>query len=239
LIPKIIHQTWKTTELPLRWQRYRKAWKRLHPDWEFRFWTDDDNMRLVEKDYPGFLDLYNSYEYPILKADFARILYLHKFGGLYADLDLEPLKPLDHLIEKPCLVMGTEKGGMGMIVNNQDFIINACMASPKGHRFWEMLLERLHVTFRRKRFLESRGNYVMQTIIFELDKMAREYQRNHNDIMIHPSEIFYPRSWYQSDSESQRRKALEIQSYTIHHYDTTWYSGGMLIVKRLLRGLYL
>lgn len=239
MIPKIIHQTWKTAKLPIRWQGFRESWKRLHPDWELRLWTDDDNMLLVEKYYPDFLELYKSYEYPILKSDFARILYLHKFGGLYADLDLEPLKPLDRLVEKPCLVVGIERGGMGKTVNNQDYVINACMASPKGHLFWEMLLERLQITFRRKRFLESKGPYVMQTIVFELDKMAREYQRDHTDIIIHPSEVFYPRSWNQPNSESQRRKALEKQSYTIHHYDTTWFSGGMLLVKWLMRRLHL
>ncbi|MBN1364690.1 MAG: hypothetical protein JW976_07800 [Syntrophaceae bacterium] len=212
---------------------------RLHPDWEFRLWTDDDNMLLVERDYPDFLSLYKSYDYPVLKADFARILYLHKFGGLYADLDLEPLKPLDALMEKPCLVMGIEKGGMGKIVHNRDFIINACLASPKGHRFWEMLLERLQISFRRKRPLEFRENYIMKTIICELDKMARDYQQTHTDIIIHPSDVFYPLSWYQTDSESRRRKAVEKKSYTIHHYDSTWYSGGMLMLKYILRKLHI
>lgn len=231
MIPKIIHQTWKTTELPLRWQGFRKAWMKLHPTWKFRLWTDDENMRLVEKDYPEFLGLYKSYEYPILKADLVRMLYLHKYGGLYADLDLEPLKPLDELLDQPCLVMGMERGGMGRIINNQDLIINACMASPKGHRFWEMLIEHLKMTFRRKRFLESRGNYVMSTIIFELDKMAREYQKNNSDIIIHPSAVFYPLSWYQPNSESQRRKAMEKKAYTIHHYDSTWHTRSLLMLK--------
>jgi len=63
-------------------------------------------------------------------------------------------------------------------------VINAFMASPKGHRFWEMLIDRLQMTFRRRKFLESRGNYIMQTVIFELDKMAREYQK---PTMISPS----------------------------------------------------
>lgn len=93
MTPKIIHQTWKSTEIPPRWQRFRDAWKKFHPGWEFRLWTDEDNRRLVERDYTAFLQLYDSYAYPVQKADFARILYLHKFGGVYADLDLEPLRP--------------------------------------------------------------------------------------------------------------------------------------------------
>ena len=177
MIPKIVHQTWKSKDLPLRWEKFRESWKAFHPDWEFRLWTDEDNMLLVEKDYPDFLHLYMSYEYPVLKADFARILYLHKYGGIYADLDLELLRPLNRIVEKPYLIMGEERGGMGKTINNQDFVINAFMASPKGHRFWEMLIDRLQVTFRRRKFLESRGHYIMRTVIFELDKMARNIKK--------------------------------------------------------------
>jgi len=191
-------------------------------------------MLLVEKDYPDFLHLYMSYEYPVLKADFARILYLHKYGGIYADLDLELLRPLNRIVEKPYLIMGEERGGMGKTINNQDFVINAFMASPKGHRFWEMLIDRLQVTFRRRKFLESRGHYIMRTVIFELDKMAREYQKTHNDITIHSSEVFYPLAWNQSLSEAEKAR-LMANSYTIHHYDTTWFSGTMLLLKRFQR----
>lgn len=234
MIPKIVHQTWKSKDLPLRWQKFRESWKAFHPDWEFQLWTDEDNMRLVEKDYPDFLHLYTSYEYPVLKADFARILYLHKYGGIYADLDLELLRPLDRIVEKPYLIMGEERGGMGKAINNRDFVINAFMASPKGHRFWEMLIDRLRITFRPRKFLESRGHYIMRTVIFELDKMAREYKKTHNDITIHSSEVFYPLSWNQSLSEAEKVRLME-NSYTIHHYDTTWFSGTMLLLKRFQR----
>ena len=74
----------------------------------------------------------------------------------------------------------------------------------------------------------------MQTVIFELDKMAREYQKTHNDITIHSSEVFYPLSWNQSLSEAEKVR-LMANSYTIHHYDTTWFSGTMLLFKRFLR----
>lgn len=236
MTPKIIHQTWKSTEIPPRWQRFRDAWKKFHPGWEFRLWTDEDNRRLVERDYTAFLQLYDSYAYPVQKADFARILYLHKFGGVYADLDLEPLRPLDGIIDQPHLILGEEKEGMGKSLNRRDFIINAFMASPKGHPFWKMLLERLRVTFRHKRLLQSKGHYIIQTVIFELDKLARDYQQTHQDITIYPYEVFYPLSWHEACSELERSKAVEM-SYTIHHFDTTWFSGGMMLMKKLRRRL--
>ena len=41
-IPKIIHQTWKTKEVPEKWKKSQEEWQRLHPDWLYILWTDED-----------------------------------------------------------------------------------------------------------------------------------------------------------------------------------------------------
>jgi hypothetical protein len=98
---KIIHQTWKTDQIPARdfphaWQ---ESWKKCNPEWEYRLWTDDDNERLVRDHYPKFLDDFTTLERGVVKADVARALYLHMFGGLYADLDYICLKPFGGMID--------------------------------------------------------------------------------------------------------------------------------------------
>ncbi len=35
-IPRLIHQSWKDTNLPEREARWQASWKALHPDWEYR-----------------------------------------------------------------------------------------------------------------------------------------------------------------------------------------------------------
>ena len=39
-IPRIIHQTWKTEELPPQWAEVREGCARLMPDYEYMLWTD-------------------------------------------------------------------------------------------------------------------------------------------------------------------------------------------------------
>lgn len=36
VIPKIIHQTYKTEEIPEHWKAGQKAAKEFHPDWEYK-----------------------------------------------------------------------------------------------------------------------------------------------------------------------------------------------------------
>jgi mannosyltransferase OCH1-like enzyme len=38
-IPEIIHQTWKTTDIPSEMVAFQRTWTEHHPDWEYRLWT--------------------------------------------------------------------------------------------------------------------------------------------------------------------------------------------------------
>src|SRR5438105_9445997 len=44
MIPKLIHQTAKTAEIPEKWRVYQKKVRALHPGWGYRLWTDEDNL---------------------------------------------------------------------------------------------------------------------------------------------------------------------------------------------------
>lgn len=131
-IPRIIHQSWKTRIIPENVYRrhWVDSWLETHPDWEYRFWTDDDNLALVEHDYPEFLGFYLRLEEGIKRADFARFLYLHRHGGIYVDLDSISLRNHGPLLEGADIVLGT-------LPHNPYYQIpNAFMASVPGHEFW-------------------------------------------------------------------------------------------------------
>ena len=78
--PKIIHQTWKTKEMPEKWKKSPEMWKKFHPDWEYKLWTDEDNRSFIQDKYPQFLKLFDSYPHGIQRADFIRYFILKDFG---------------------------------------------------------------------------------------------------------------------------------------------------------------
>lgn len=97
-IPKIIHQTWATAHLPEPLKSYRTSWIDLHPTYQFPLYTDADNDRLVAEHYPEFATAYHGLNRTIQKVDMVRWMYLHLFGGIYVDLDVECLKSIDGLL---------------------------------------------------------------------------------------------------------------------------------------------
>ena len=55
-IPKIIHQTWKDNNLPKDFAKWSTECKKLHPDWEYRLWTDHDNREFIQNEYDNQSD---------------------------------------------------------------------------------------------------------------------------------------------------------------------------------------
>ena len=119
------------------------TWKALHPRWQYRLWTDEDNRGLVARHYPWFLPTYDALPRGIMRADAVRYLYMHRHGGVYADLDTVCVRPLDAFLVD-ALPQQSSTGGstsavLALMSDDIAFehnIPNAWMASTPGHPFW-------------------------------------------------------------------------------------------------------
>ena len=135
-LPKIIHQSWKESNLPDDFGRWSQIWKDRHPDWEYRLWTDNDNRDLVQRFFPSFLPLYDSLPANIMRADISRYFYMLRYGGVYSDLDTWPLKDVGNITEGN----GVTLAKISYEEHFQHNIPNAWMASQPGHPFWKLLI---------------------------------------------------------------------------------------------------
>ena len=100
-IPRKLHFTWKTSnlgELPDLFRRIQVKWRILNPTWEIKIWTDEECEAFVRDHYPEYYDLYTDFEVTALRSDPFRYLVLDKIGGYYADMDMEPLQPMNGLV---------------------------------------------------------------------------------------------------------------------------------------------
>lgn len=100
-IPKILHQTYKTKDVPSEYLDNINQLKRQNPSWEFVLYDDADIVKFI-KDYYGdvILDYYNriSPKYGAARADLFRYLLIYKKGGVYLDIKSSLEKPLDTII---------------------------------------------------------------------------------------------------------------------------------------------
>ncbi|ODQ79781.1 glycosyltransferase family 32 protein [Babjeviella inositovora NRRL Y-12698] len=133
LIPRIIHQTYKTAEIPEIWKAGQQACKDLHPDYQYILWTDELARDFIAKEYPWFLPTWDAYPYPIERADAIRYFVLSHYGGVYIDLDDGCNRKLDPLLTVPAFVRKTIPTG----------ISNDVMGSMPKHPFFLKVIENL------------------------------------------------------------------------------------------------
>ncbi|KAH7087689.1 nucleotide-diphospho-sugar transferase [Paraphoma chrysanthemicola] len=133
LIPKIIHQTYINASIPDVWKAPQQSCLDLHPDYEYKLWTDKKAREFIAAEYPWFLETFDGYPYPIQRADAIRYFVLHHFGGIYIDLDDGCNRSLDPLLAYPAWVRRTVPTG----------ISNDAMGSIPRHPFFLKAIDSL------------------------------------------------------------------------------------------------
>jgi len=118
-IPKIIHRIWLgDKELTRQARVYGTRWYALHPDWTIKLWTAQDIPSDLQ--LRGLVDRVNV---TAMKSDILRYEILYRFGGVYVEVDVEPLKNNEPLL-----------GGIEAFVGfeDSDNVCNAVIGSIPG-----------------------------------------------------------------------------------------------------------
>jgi mannosyltransferase OCH1-like enzyme len=223
-LPRIIHQTWKDARVPARWLPLQRSWQRHHPGWEYRFWTDADLRSLVARDYPWFLVTYDGYREPIKRVDAARYLLMHRFGGLYVDLDFEAFRPIDPLLAEHDVVLVPEPPEHLQLAivrasGLHELVCNAFLASRPQHAFWGHVLERLVPSSALPGPLDATGPFFLTRALQSFPERSR--------VTMAPWEQLCPVTSHQADggalADPAQRARVASSAYAAHHWSGSWF----------------
>lgn len=134
-IPKLIMQTWKDRNIPDHWKESPKSIKEHMKDWTYVLMTDEDNFKFCKKYFPDFLPYFKSFPHAIQRADAIRYMFLYQYGGVYLDLDLVIVKPLDPLFSLDAELYLCSSGNVGSCLTN------SFMACKPKCGFWLSMID--------------------------------------------------------------------------------------------------
>lgn len=207
-VPRIIHQTWKTAQIPydVYDRRWVESWTRYQPDWLSVLWTDDRLRELGRACYPAHEAIYGPDPPGIYLADFGRYMVLHHFGGLYVDLDYECLKNVEPLLAGHTFVTSYTD-------DTKQELNNAFIASVPGHplllRYMEACSARwIDATSKLgvKHVIESVGPGTITGPVM-MTEVTDEYLKEGGDaITVQEARLLCPIDW---------RKGLSIHRQTL------------------------
>ena len=95
VIPKIIHYCWfGHGEIPEWNQKCMESWRKFCPDYEIIAWNEK-NYDVTKNRY--MYDAYKAKKWGFV-PDYARLDIIYEHGGIYLDVDVELVRPLDELL---------------------------------------------------------------------------------------------------------------------------------------------
>ena len=213
-IPKVIHQTWRTTELPPSLAYYHSTVKQHHPDYEIILWDDVACHQFVQQFYPQIYPTYIGYKYNIQRVDAFRYMLLHTYGGIYLDLDMEVLKSFDPLLDT-ALLLCVESPIDARRANRSHIISNAMMATVPNNEFFARVIQKLPTVVSKYPHTPRMDVITTTGPLFLTD--VYDDVRPTATLLSH--EAFFPLSITENDIT----KIHNNHTFAIHKFASTWW----------------
>ena len=231
-IPRAIHQIWLQGQqnIPAEFLSGVEAWRRHHADWQYTLWDESSIRRMLRESYAWFLPVYSGYRYLHQRADAARYFILYRFGGVYADIDTEPVRALDslfherdgaHLIVPALKQNDFERKLMCFMFGARHILTNCVLAASKNNEVLRGLLlalpasRRLMLPFREPHISFSTGPLFLTTAL------KREIRKNRSiDVL--------PQHYFDVGPE----QAETTDGYVVHYAAATWHSSAFSLLLR-------
>jgi hypothetical protein len=101
MIPKIIHQIWiqGIDLVPVKYKSNINKLKQMNSDFIYIMWDEISFLSEI-KIFSSFIEKYHNYNTIQEKIDFAKLVILLLHGGIFIDIDTNPVKPLFSLFYK-------------------------------------------------------------------------------------------------------------------------------------------
>jgi len=209
MIPRTFHHIWLGPDpLPEEHGPWIETWKRHHPDWEFRMWTEDN----LPED-PIRPEVLERLRAPVERADILRLELVYRYGGVYLDTDLECLRPLDDVLTGQSFVGIQLKPGR---------ITNTFISAVPGHPLLERALSavrpmEMYWTGSSERLKEVAGPLL-------LERLVPDYP----DIKLLEPEVLFP------STPEQREHAIAVHHMARVWHNTTTLRAAMLRAEKRL-----
>ena len=193
MIPKVLHRIWLgSNPIPEELASYGDSWKIHHPSWDMHLWTDDKVVTLGSEETLSRARNYSE------KSDVLRYEILWRFGGVYIDMDVECLRPIDELLDDVSLFAAFERPGR---------IGSAVVGAEPSHPAMKHAVTEIQRRVGTGKQEEATGPGLLTNTLQQFP-----------DATIFPSRVFYPYDW----TERYRKGERFQHSYAVHHWQLSW-----------------
>lgn len=183
-IPKILHYCWFGGEMRKTDKKCVSEWKKFFADFKIIHWNEE-NFNVHCNEYVEEAYKEKKYQYV---SDYARLLALYEYGGIYLDTDCK--------VKKSFLPLMNQQAFTGFGCDNKEIAACTLAFEPK-HPFIKECLE----SYKGMHFISDKGECDLTSVNVRMTKLLEKYgyQQNGEEqevygIHIYPMTYFCPLS---------------------------------------------
>ena len=211
MIPKIIHTFWfSKEELPQKYKECLETWKKYASDFEIKIWNLDSYMA----ENCLFFDQAIEDKNWAFASDYARADVLRRYGGVYMDLDVEMLRPIDDLLYNDAYM-------------SFESLTRIECGSGMGAKAGNKILDEICKSYEARPYFKPDGSWDNSTCPVRYTEIIDKHGLKKNgcfqfveDVTIYPFEVLTGKSF---DTGIIYKTEL---SYTTHHHHGSWVPEG-------------
>lgn len=219
MIPKIIHCCWfGGGPKPRLAKRCMASWKRFCPDWQIIEWNET-NFDIDQNGYTRMCAERGQYAF---LSDYVRLAVVERYGGVYLDMDVELLGPLEDLLTEEAF-FGFETPryvatGLGFGSRAHGRAVRALLHA------YDPLLDGQHGT---------RTCPALNTAALEAWGLVPDGSRQRV-----AGALILPVDWLNPMDSATGRVRVTENTRAIHHYAASWLSPGKRLRLRITRPMH-
>ena len=217
MIPKKIHYCWiGGNPLPASAKKCIESWKKFCPDYEIIEWNET-NYDFTKNQY--MKDAFDVKKWGFV-PDYARLDIIYQHGGIYLDTDVEMIKSFDEFL--------ANSGYAGF--ESEDYVnLGQGFGAEAGNAVIKQLLDSYEVLS----FKNADGslNLTASPVLNTETLKEAGLVCNGEKQVLSDGFTVYPPEWFCPKSLNDGIVRKTENTYSIHHFDATWYTEEMQAEK--------
>jgi mannosyltransferase OCH1-like enzyme len=233
-IPPTVHFVWIGSAVPDKINGLIDTWRKVHPGWEIKIWSNSDIEKFPWKNRSAFDEAIAAKSWAEA-VDIWRLEILYNEGGIYSDVDVVSFRSFNELIASGATFFaGQETNKLYTKKSQPLYLCNALMGAAKGSSVIKDCIDNITPRSRSKFPSNPRKDILTRTGPILLSNACREALKGpeKDKILVLPCSYIYPLPWYMGVKEDYKKEKLtqevirnnyiDPETLTVHLWDGAW-----------------